>query len=277
MTRTETFVGFDSAWTDNPRAPGAICALRIEGGGAPVFHAPRLARFADATMFIDAVTAGADYALIALDQPTIVANPAGMRPAERVAASVVSWLGGGVQPAYRGRTGMFCDAAPIWPFLAAIAAVEDPIAARTAVSGRHLIEVFPALALASFDDGVARRRGAPKYNPANRRNFDRGDWLRVCAAAAASFTRWGFAEPAAWCGTAGTLQTPAKADQDRVDAMLCLAVALHWRRAPADRSIMIGDLDTGYIVAPASPAIRARLVAAAQRRDVPVDQAETRS
>ncbi|WP_198665791.1 MULTISPECIES: DUF429 domain-containing protein [unclassified Sphingomonas] len=268
MRAAETFVGFDSAWTDNPRAPGAICAVALAADGTATFHPPRLARFGDALDFIEAVAA--DYTLIALDQPTIVANPTGMRPAERVAAAAISWLGGGVQPASRARTGMFCDAAPIWPFLAALGANDDPLAAREAAAGRHVMEVFPALALAAFEPAFACRRGAPKYNPSNPL-YRPDDWRRVAAAAATQYDRWQLPEPAAWCQDAATLSRPRKADQDRLDAMLCLAIALHWRRAPAGQSIMIGDLDSGYIVAPLAPALCDRLRVAAALHGVAID------
>lgn len=85
---------------------------------------------------------------------------------DRLAASVVSHVGGGVQPANRGKTGMFCDLAPVWVFLADLDAVEDPFQARTAVEGLFLIEIFPALALPSLDQCFAGRLAAPKYNPA---------------------------------------------------------------------------------------------------------------
>ncbi|WP_419826831.1 DUF429 domain-containing protein [Sphingomonas sp.] len=265
--RAQTLVGFDSAWTDNPRAPGAICAVRLEDGTAPVFYAPRLVRFSEALAFVD--EAAVDYTLIALDQPTIVPNATSMRPVERVAASVISWIGGGVQPANRGKIGMFCNDSPIWPFLAALSAIEDPIVARTATSGRYLMEVFPALALASLDPSFFTRMGAPKYNPAVRRRFRPDDWRQVCAAAARSFDGWGVADAAAWCRAAGELPAPRKADQDRLDAMLCLAVAMHWRIEPAERSIMLGDTVSGYMVAPASADVRSRLIAAAGRTGVP--------
>ena len=264
----ETFVGFDSAWTDNAKAPGAICAVQL-GTGQPLrFHAPRLACFAEALTFVDEVAG--DYTLVALDQPTIVPNAASMRPAERVAASVISWIGGGVQPANRSKLGMFCDASPIWPFIAALGAVQDPPAAREVRSGRHLMEVFPALALASFDPACFARHGALKYNPAVRKRFRLSDWRRVCATAARLFERWAIGEAAVWCRMAADLPSPRKADQDRLDAMLCLAVALQWRLEPAETSIMIGDTTNGYIVAPASAEVRLRLTAAAERAGVPV-------
>lgn len=267
----ETFVGFDSAWTDNAKAPGAICAMQLRPGMPPLFHEPRLARFAEALAFVERVSSGSDYTLIALDQPTVVPNSTSMRPVERVAASVISWVGGGVQPANRSRVGMFCDTSPIWPFLSDLAAQEDPIAARVATSGRYLMEVFPALALASLEPTFYRRLGAPKYNPASTRRFRLDDWQQVCTAAAQSFEQWSLAEPATWSRAASTLTSPRKADQDCLDAMLCLAVALHWRLAPPERSIMVGDVHTGYIVAPTSAAVRERLVKAAREKGVAID------
>jgi hypothetical protein len=42
---------------------------------------------------------------------------------------------------------MFCDASPIWPFLSALGATEDPEASKTATDGLHLVETYPAAAL----------------------------------------------------------------------------------------------------------------------------------
>jgi predicted RNase H-like nuclease len=267
----ETFIGFDSAWTDNEKAPGAICALQLRPGLAPVYHEPRLVRFAEALAFAESVASGSDYTLIGLDQPTVVPNISSMRPVERVAASVISWIGGGVQPANRSKTGMFCDASPVWPFIKKLGAIQDPLSARSATSGRHLIEVFPALALASLEPAFFRRLGAAKYNPANARRFRLDDWRMVCTAAGSWFERNGLTEPASWCRAYRSMPAPRKADQDRLDAVLCLIVALQWRLHGSDQSIMIGDVLTGYMVTPASAEVRQRLVAAARLRGVAVD------
>src|SRR5258707_5657894 len=149
----DTYIGFDSAWADNPKAPGAICAVGIEDGRAVRFHPPQLVSFDQALTFIRKVRSDDGTTLIALDQPTVVPNLTRMRPVERVAASLISWLGGGVQPSNRGRLGMFCNASPIWRFLTVLEAVEDPEKARTAADGLYLMEVFPALALASLGAG----------------------------------------------------------------------------------------------------------------------------
>jgi predicted RNase H-like nuclease len=42
-------------------------------------------------------------------------------------------------------------------------------------------------------------------------------------------------------------------------------IALHWRIKSRDESVLLGDFDTGYMVAPAIPEVRARLRSAAQK------------
>ena len=265
-----TFVGFNSAWTDNPKAPGAIATLALSGETAE-FKLPRLVTFAQALEVIADVDRASDCTLVALDQPTIVVNTTSMRPVERVAASTISWLGGGVQPSNRGRLGMFCDASPIWQFLAALNASEDPPLARTAIDGIHLIEVFPALALPSLDAGFFGRGLAPRYNP-SRRTFRHADWARVANVVAMHFADLGFDEAGAWCRGAGAILEPRKADQDCLDAMICLLVALFWRLKPPSETMMLGSLADGYMVLPVSAAVRDRLSERARLMSLPFEQ-----
>ncbi len=63
---------------------------------------------------------------------------------------------------------------------------------------------------------------------------------------------------------------PRKADQDKLDALICGLIGLHWIREPRHQSVMIGDLRNGYMVAPASDGVRARLTVAAEFRKVPI-------
>jgi predicted RNase H-like nuclease len=82
----DIYIGFDSAWTDNSKAPGAICAVAAENGHARRFHAPQLVSFHEALTFIRKVCSNDGVTLIASDQPTLVPNLTGMRPVERGAA-----------------------------------------------------------------------------------------------------------------------------------------------------------------------------------------------
>ena len=268
-TFAATFIGFDSAWTDNPKAPGAICSIHFDGSGFIGFLPPRLVRFADALEFVRCLPPAAGPTLLALDQPTIVPNTAGMRPVEKVAASFVSWLGGGVQPSNRGRRGMFDDGAPVWRFLSSLDATEDPVSARTAAAGLFLMEVFPALALPSLADEFFGRKAGPRYNPERRGTFRMEHWQRVLAVVAAEADRLGCQEAVAWLAGSTALERPSKADQDMLDAVICMLVAVRWRLDDRNASAMIGDFRNGYIVTPTSPAARLRLMTASHERQVP--------
>ena len=267
----DIYIGFDSAWTDNPKAPGAICTVGIENGHPALFNAPQLVSFEQALTFIQKARSEDGATLIALDQPTVVPNLTSMRPVERVAASLISWLGGGAQPSNRGRLGMFCDASPIWRFLTALGAKESPERARVAADGLYLMEVFPALALASLGTGFFGRLSAPRYNPDRRKTFLMADWVRVTEAAARESQMLGCEELAEWCRTAGRTARPQKADQDKIDSALCVLIALHWRLRPREASLLLGDLTTGYMVLPASREVREYLIIPSRKHLVAMD------
>lgn len=268
-----SIIGFDSAWADNPKAPGAVCAIHLWEGGQTSFVEPELASFDRALAFIERERADSRLCLVALDQPTIVLNTASCRPVDRVAGSLIAWLGGGVQPANRSKIGMFDDAAPIWQFKEELGATEDPEQARSASAGLFLIEVFPAMALPTLEMAYFGRRLGPRYNPDRRHTFRLEQWRGVLAAVARFGSKEGLPGLANWAEKAGDLERPRKSDQDKLDAAICGLVGYQWLKRPRADSIMIGDLQAGYMIAPATPEVRARLSSAAMKRGVPVDGA----
>ena len=134
--------------------------LRLSGRAD--FRHPQLVSFGQARDYIRAIQEDFALSLVTVDQPSVVPNLVGSCPVDKRAAALVSYIGGGVQPANRGKRGMFCDASPIWTFLTSIGCIQAPLELRSASLGRFLIEVFPALALASLSDDFATRLGGPK-------------------------------------------------------------------------------------------------------------------
>lgn len=268
-----TLVGFDSAWADTERAPGAICALAVDGSGRVRFHQPRLVGFGAAADFVQALHNEEQRTIVAIDQPTIVPNATGMRPCERVVATVASWSGGGIQPANRegkGKIAMFGDHAPIWAFLKRLEFRDDPVASLSATQGGYVMEVFPALAVLDLDPAfIAGPKAGPRYNPSRRKTFKQRAWRAVCDAVTKSAAELGLREVAGWCQSLDRETIPRKSVQDALDSVICLLVAALWL-CDRDRCVMIGDLDHGYIVAPAGRDIRAKLAAAAEKQDVVV-------
>lgn len=260
-----TIIGFDSAWTDKPGAPGAVCAIRHTATGL-TFEPPVLATFKQALDAVREAEHHADRVLVALDQPTIVQNTLGSRPVDKVAGSLVSWVGGGVQPANRSKVGMFDDNAPIWRFKSDLAAIEDPEAARTAAVGTYLIEVFPALALPSLVPAHCGRLLGAKYNPVRRSTFRIEHWRSVADGVAAFGLAHGVLGLPGWAQAHRGFGVPRKSDQDLLDAALCALVGYMWLFADRSQLLLIGDLQSGYMVTPAIGQARSRLLAAAHVR-----------
>ena len=265
----EAFVGFDSAWAG--KVPSGLAWATFEGRRLAAFAEPKRAGFDTAAQIIETLRAECDYVLVAVDQPTVVPNETGSRPVDGIARGLISKLGSGVQPANRGKAAMFGSDAPIWRFLARLGASENPPAARTATHGLHLLEVFPALALPALEPEILKRGRAAHYNPANKKTFSRNDWRLVAGVVRRCASVRGLAPLAHWAGQQMGLVVPTKCDQDCLDAAICLIVALDWRRAPRDRVAVIGDGQTGYMVAPVSPETRTILERAAIAKGVPFD------
>lgn len=265
---TTSIIGFDSAWTDQVKAPGAVSIIRVVEGRTTEFVPPRLASFAQALTIIEAERRQFDRCFIALDQPTIVPNATGSRPVDKVAASLISWVGGGVQPANRSKKGMFDDDAPVWAFKQALGATEDPEGARDADSGVFIAEVFPALALPSLATEFCGRLMAPRYNPGRRKTFRIEHWNAVLNCVSAVGAGLKIPDLAAWCEKHRLNMPPSKADQDLLDGVLCALIGYMWLFEPRSHSLMIGDLDTGYMLTPAAGEAKLRLQAAAATRGV---------
>jgi predicted RNase H-like nuclease len=165
---------------------------------------------------------------------------------------------------------MFDDSAPIWKFLAELGAKQSPDEARTARAGLYLIEVFPALSLAALDQDFFGRRRQPKYNP-ERRTFSIESWRRVSVAAARESESFGCHQLGKFCRRIGSKSTPRKEEQDKLDSVLCVLIAMRWRMRPPSASLLLGDTVSGYMVVPATAVIRERLSAGAARCSVKVD------
>ena len=279
----EAFVGFDSAW--GVKNSGAIAYAVFDGDNLETISLPQLADFPDATRIINMLGRECDYVLVAIDQPIIVPNPNGSRPVDLVARSIMAQLRSAAQSASRNREAMFGDNAPVWGFISRIGPPEyagwttdlaenhafvNFEAARDAADQPHLIEVYPALALPALEPAFMLRAEAARYNP-ERPKFSLDDWGLVCGAVALWGNQLGLQALAEWAGEMvqpwDALEEPVKRHQDKIDAALCLIIALKWRRNLNDVSV-IGDLGTGYIVTPTSVEIIGILQAACHERGV---------
>jgi predicted RNase H-like nuclease len=87
--------------------------LSVKGSSAIPLLRPDSCIFEEALSKIKSFCDPNALNIVGFDQPTMVPNQTGCRPVERAVGSLISWLGGGVQPACRQRIGMFDDSAPV--------------------------------------------------------------------------------------------------------------------------------------------------------------------
>jgi predicted RNase H-like nuclease len=242
-------VGFDSAWTPN-RTGAIVGAVLLPEGTWTELGAPVNADFSEAERRISGWQRdqSPDTTLVLLDQPTVVLNETGQRPVENIVASPVSLRYGGVQPANTQRTEMFGANAPVWRFLQKFGGPVDP---RVPAYDVGVIETYPVLAIITLGWTLPDTRPTgrlPKYNPERRQTFSTHDWKHVCTRAAGFIANAGLPSLSAWLTERGELKAPRKSDQDKLDACLCLIVAM--QLACSRDCLFVGNLRDGYMVVP---------------------------
>ena len=253
-------VGFDSAWTAANQG-AVVGVIRNDNGGFQTLGLPFVANFDAAERAIEAWQAEhiIERTIVLIDQPTIVREATGQRPVENIVASPVSRRFGGMQPANTGRRGMFDEGAPIWPFLDRFGGPAD-ILSRS----RHteIFETYPVLTIIArgwiLPDERRISGRLPKYNPVRRATFSTDDWAYLCGKLSGFFRDCEVVAIADWLDSIQSMKMPLKADQDRLDACLCLLVAMEL--AEGKNCLVVGEQTTGYIVTSASELIVSELI-----------------
>jgi predicted RNase H-like nuclease len=256
---TTLLVGFDSAWTRTK--VGAIVGVVLhDDGSVTELGLPRLVQYENAAEVIRQwqATHQASSTLVLLDQPTIVVNEIGQRSVEQIVCPSVSRRRGGMQPGNRGRKDMFGADAPVWQFLAGFGGAADPFGEAAST---RVLETYPVLTMVALGwtlpDAERPAGRLAKYNPERRKTFAIADWAHVCRAISTKLVADGAAELATWAEIAATNPKPTKSDQDRLDACICLLVALHL--AHGRDALFVGCRTTGYIIVPNSDPLRSEL------------------
>ena len=252
-------VGFDSAWTIR-NSGGIVGVFSRDDGCVRELGLPQAANYeqAEAIILQWQKSLSAHRTIIMLDQPTIVNNDQGQRPVENIISSPISLRGGGVQPANTSRSEMFGVNAPVWPFLQMFGGAANP---DVFSAKNQVYETYPVLSLIAMgwtlrDSSTDR---LPKYNPARRKTFSILDWQHVCSRVSASCHEFGLEGIAGWVERVGRAGTPIKETQDCLDACICLLVGLQFTIHRT--CLMVGDLESGYMVIPASLKLQSELEA----------------
>jgi predicted RNase H-like nuclease len=237
---THLLVGFDSAWT-RQKSGALVGAVRKSCGAWEELGTPLEADFPAASRVIRRWTeeVAPDSVVVMLDQPTIVQNSRGQRPA------------------------------PLWEFLDEFGGPADLLLPPTK---SWVIETYPALALLSLGWALPDpKRGSrlPKYNPARRKTFRIRDWVHVCRSLRHDLWSSGLHGISDWLSDLEASEKPGKSDQDGLDACLCLAIGI--RLVEGGRCLMVGDNRSGYILVPWSETLKSQIEARCKETGRPAE------
>ncbi|MBF2000536.1 MAG: DUF429 domain-containing protein [Synechococcales cyanobacterium M58_A2018_015] len=245
------FLGIDLGWQSQPS--GACCLVR-QGAGLQLANLSRLATVEQVLNWVDAQVLPEEPAIIAVDAPTLIANPSGMRLADRLTHKYFGRYHAGSYPANLSR-----------PFARQTVNFGRSLESRGFVHapeitpqqpGRYQIEVFPHPAIVQlfglpqilkYKKGTvtARRLELLRYR----------QYISEVLPTLEPNVKW--SENAVPLPEIPQTGLAMKAVEDQLDSLICAYVAAHWWYWGRERNWVLGADSPevcrieGYIVVPA--------------------------
>src|ERR1017187_8925808 len=219
------YTGFDSAWGGVKR--GAICNLALLDDGSLWLAGDPVGVDWDQALIHAKQEMSAALRVWAIDQPLVVPNQEGCRPVERdLAKALMADFGCGAHSSNLGMTAWATDA-PIWSLERALednGYFHSPMAIPEAAGGRFYFECYPhpaLLGLFDLDQIVKYKRGG----------LD--EWQRLLqllrSLTAAELPIRNI------CEFVQENLGRNKANEDKLDSILCAYVAAYWWRFGIER------------------------------------------
>lgn len=242
------FLGIDLGWISGA---SGLCCLEGAGGHLRLLDLERRTEIAEILAWVDRWLPGDQPGMIAVDAPTLIANPTGMRSCDRQAHRYFGRHHAGCYPANLSRP--FADrTVGFGQSLLARGFHHAPVI-QPRQPGRYQIEVFPHAATVS----LFRLERIIKYKKGTLAQRRSGlNQLRQLI-----LTSFPSLEP-----RLANLELPEvpstgpalKALEDRLDSLICAYVAAHWWYWGAEGNLVLGDAvatvtagaDSGYIIVP---------------------------
>jgi len=250
------FIGIDLGWSSGA---SGLCCLNWENNQLQFIECDRQQSPNDILTWIDRQISPTEPAIIAVDAPTIIINPTGMRLADKLTHKHFGRYHAGCYPANLSR-----------PFAQKTVEFGLSLEARGFVHaptieaqklGRYQIEVFPHPAtvnlfqlqrILKYKKGKLAERQLelmklcqyivdilptlqPSLNLANVENKNPRSSAFISGSNLPEIP---------------TSIATLKALEDQLDALLCAYIGAHWWYWGIERNLVLGDRTTGYIVIP---------------------------
>jgi predicted RNase H-like nuclease len=236
------FIGIDFGWKSQP---SGLCCLEFINGQLQILDLDRQDKIADILTWLEKTVGAEESAIIGVDAPTLIPNATGSRLADKLTHKYFGKYHAGCYPAnqslpFSDRTRQFGLELASRGFAHAPTIVAQK-------PGKYQIEVFPHPAIVNlfnlelilkYKKGCLGERRLeliklrhfisdilPKLQPSL---LSTGDWIEEIPHTGAEL----------------------KATEDKLDSLICAYVAAYWWFWGEQRNLVLGNLDTGYIVIP---------------------------
>jgi predicted RNase H-like nuclease len=239
------FIGVDFGWSSGA---SGLCCLEWQDNALEILDLTTILNLEDILIWIDRHAPKQAPALIAVDAPTIINNPTGMRLADKLTHKHFGRYHAGCYPANLGlkfapRTTGFSQSLLTRNFQHAPAIEPQQL-------GRYQIEVFPHPATINLF-GLERILKYKKGRLTDRRKELtklRGYITDILPKLEPSLSL----SSLNYLPAIATQQTgkELKAIEDRLDSLICAYIAAHWWYWGEAKNMVLGDIDTGFIVIP---------------------------
>ncbi|MEA5549727.1 DUF429 domain-containing protein [Anabaena cylindrica UHCC 0172] len=236
------FVGIDFGWKSQP---SGLCCLELIDGQLQLLNLDHQDAIADILTWIDKTVQADEAAIIAVDAPTLIPNSTGSRLPDKLSHKYFGKYHAGCYPANQNlpfaertinlglelETRGFAHAPTIEP--------QKP--------NRYQIEVFPHPAIVNLFN-LERILKYKKGRISDRRS----ELIKLYNYILNILPS--LSPPLRLCGSfpseIPTTGKELKAIEDQLDSLICAYVAAYWWYWGEKRNLVLGDLNTGYIVIP---------------------------
>ncbi|MGB3204815.1 MAG: DUF429 domain-containing protein [Crinalium sp.] len=246
------FIGIDFGWVSGA---SGLCCLEWRNNQLEILNLDRQQSNADILDWLETWILPDEPGIIAVDAPTLIPNATGMRLPDKLSHKYFGKYHAGCYPAslarsYAQKTVQFGLELELRGF------VHAPIIEPQKLQ-RYQIEVYPHAAMVNlfnlerilkYKKGKLAERQIelkklcryileilPNYQPSLALSPSFVSSLYLCDSLSSKFP-----------STGATL----KALEDQLDALICAYIAAHWWYWGIERNLVLGNLESGYIVVP---------------------------
>ena len=240
-----------------------MCCLNWQNNKLELIECDRQQSLNDILTWLDTQISPTEPAIVAVDAPTIIANPTGMREADKLTHKHFGRYHAGCYPANLSRP--FAQKTLEFGLcLEARGFIHAPIIEAQKL-GRYQIEVYPhpaTINLFQLDRIIKYKKGKlaerqlelmklcqyivdilPSLEPSLNLYFGTGKMPVSCGTGILPVSGSNLPEIPTSIAT-------LKALEDQLDALLCAYIGAHWWYWGIERNLVLGDRTTGYIVIP---------------------------